>query len=162
MYTTDDLLYYCRCSFEADACVYMYTQQPPSSLSCNPYNSSTPPAEVQLTLACVARQAGDKKSEDTFVLQWFSNHSSKALAHYIYGRSNALSNTSALITSPGQYWCQVVVYNDDGPPHLLRRSNVAEVLPWQSYSSFPMCKGFQSVMENKCADLTPTLFPLSL
>ena len=66
-----------------------------------------------------------------------------------------------LVTSPGQYWCQVLDYTDSDPGHLLGRSNVADVLSWEWYSSLPMCKGVQSVMESKCADLSSSPFVIS-
>ena len=61
-----------------------------------------------------------------------------------------------MVTSPGQYWCQVLDHTDGDNSHLLGRSNVAEVLSWEWYSSLPMCKGVHSVMESKCADLSPS------
>ena len=68
-------------------------------------------------------------------------------------RTHHFSNISVLVTSPGQYWCQVLDYTDGGDSHFLGKSNVAEVLSWEWYSSLPMCKGVQSVLETKCADL---------
>ena len=74
-------------------------------------------------------------------------------------RIPSFTNQSLLVTSPGQYWCQVLDYTDGGEGHLLGRSNVLEVLPQKSYSSLPVCTGTQSVMESKCADLSPSSLP---
>ena len=139
----------------------MYTQQPPSCLSCNPYNNETSPPQLQLTLACGAQRNDDKKDQWTFDLRWFSNYSSDALNHVPDVRTPPFNNMSVLVTSPGQYWCQVLDYTDGSEGHLLVRSNVAEILSWEWYSSLPMCKGVQSVMESKCADLTPSPSPIS-
>ena len=141
-------------TFEADNCIFVYTQQPPSCLSCNPYNNETSPLQLQLTLACGAKRTDDKKDQWTFDLRWLSNYSIKPLQHVPDVRTQPFSNTSVMVTSPGQYWCQVLDYTDGGDGHLLGRSNVVEVLSWEWYSSLPMCKGNQSVMESKCADLT--------
>ena len=149
-------IYYCGSFFEADACVFMYTQQPPSYLSCNPYNSTTSPPQLQLYLSCGAWRTDDKKNYFTFDLRWFSNYSSKALPHYAHLRTAPFSNSSVLVTSPGQYWCQVLDYTDGGDGYLLGRSNIAQVLSWEWYSSLPVCSGVQSVMESKCADLSPS------
>ena len=62
---------------------------------------------------------------------------------------------SLLITFPGQHWCQVLDYTDGSESHLLGRSNITAELSWEWYSSLPMCKGNQLVMESKCADLSP-------
>ena len=133
----------------------MYTQQPPSCLSCNPYYTTSPP-QLQLTLACGAQRTDDKKDQSTFDLRWFSNYSSNPLYHVPDVRTQPFINISVSITSPGQYWCQVLDYPDGDPGHLLGRSNVIEVLLWEWYSSLPMCEGVQSVMESKCADLSPS------
>ena len=135
----------------------MYTQQPPSCLSCNPYNNETSPPQLQLTLACGAQRTDDMKNLWTFDLRWFSNYSLNGLNHTYGVHQPHLINSSVLVTSPGQYWCQVLDYTD-GPEHLLGRSNVAEVLSREWYSSLPMCKGVQSVMESKCANLSPSPF----
>ena len=149
------VLCHCNTSFEADDCIFVYTQQPPSCLSCNPCNNETAPPQLNLTLVCGAQQTDDKKN-DTFDLRWFSNYSLNELNHNNGVRKPRLINNSVLVTSPGQYWCQVLDYTDGGPGHLLGRSNVAEVLSWDWYSSLPMCKGVQSVTESKCADLPPS------
>ena len=94
-------------------------------------------------------------NQETFDLRWFNNYSSEALHHVPHVRTPPFSNISVLVTSPGQYWCRVLDYTD-GPEVLLGSSNVAEVLSWEQYSSLPMCNGVQSVMESKCADLSPS------
>ena len=137
----------------ADGCVFQYTQQLPSCLSCNPYNTETSPPQLQLTLACGAQRTDEKKNQWTFDLKWFSNYSTNTLDHVPDVHETYFSNISVLVTSPAQYWCQVLDYTDSLPGDLLGRSNVAEVLSWEWYSSLPMCKGVQSVMESKCADL---------
>ena len=149
------LLYHFHSPFKADDCVFEYTQQPPSCLSCNPYNNATSPPQLELTLACGARRNDDKKNEWTFDLRWFSNYSSKALPHTTDIRKISFTNISVVVTSPGQYWCQVLDYTY-GRKYLLGRSNVAEILSWEWYSSLPMCKGIQSVMESKCGDFSPS------
>ena len=148
------ILYHCNSSFEADDCAFVYTQQPPSNLSCNPCNSETSPPQLNLTLACEAQRTDDKKNQWTFDLRWFSNYSCKELNHVPRVRTHPLINSSVLVTSPGQYWCQVLEYTEGGSGHLLGRSNVAEVFSCEWYSSLPMCEGVQSVMESKCADLS--------
>ena len=148
-------------SFEAENCIFVYTQQPPFCLSCNPYNYGTSSPQLQLTLACGVQRGDDKTDKFTFDLRWFSNYSSKALDHDTDVRARDFNNISVLVTSPGEYWCQVLDYTDGYFGHLLGRSNVAEVLSWEWYSSLPMCKGVQSVMESKCADLTPSPSPIS-
>ena len=142
-------------SLEAENCI-VYTQQPPSCLSCNPYNNENSPPQLQLTLACGVQRTDDKTDKFTFDLRWFNNYSSKALDHIVNVRTRDFNNISVLVTSPGQYWCQVLDYTDGNPGHLLGRSSVAEVLSWEWYSSLPMCKGVQSVMESKCVDLSPS------
>ena len=134
-------------------CVFQYTQQPPSWLSCNPYNSATSPPQLQLTLACGAQRNDCKKDQWTFDLRWLSNHSSEALSHVTDVRTPSFNNMSVVVTSPGQYWCRVLDYTDGGPGCLLGRSNVTEVLSWEHYSHLPVCVRIQSVMESMCADL---------
>ena len=151
---TNVFLYYCGPSFEANDCSFVYAQQPPSSLFCNLYNSTASPPQLQLTLACGAWRTDGKTDKFTFDLRWFSNYSTKALDHDPDVCETYFNNISVLVPSPGQYWCQVLDYTD-GPEHLLGRSNVAEILSWEWYSSLPMCEGVQSVMECKCADLRP-------
>ena len=147
-------LYCFDSSFKGDDCIFEYTQQPPSCLSCNPYNNATSPPQLQITLACGARRNDGDIHRETFDLRWLSNHSPMMLNHTPDVRTLYFTNISVLITSPGQYWCQVLDYTHGGPGHLLGRSNVAEVLSWKWYSSLPMCKGVQSVMESKCGDLS--------
>ena len=146
-------MHHCDSFIEADDCTFVYTQQPPSCFSCNPYNNETSPPQLQLTLVCGALRTDDKNDQWTFDLRWFSNYSPNHLDHVPDFRSQNFSNVSVLVTSPGQYWCQVLDYTDGGPGHLLGRSNVVEILSWEQYTSLPLCKGNQSVMERKCADL---------
>ena len=152
----ENSLHYRYSLFEADDCIFVYTQQPPPSLSCNPYNNAYSPPKLQLTLACGAERKDDKMNQSKFDLQWFSNYSSEPL-EYDYD-VHTPSNTTILlsVTSPGQYWCQVLNYTDVSPGHLLGRSNVLEVLYFEQYPSMPMCTGIQSVTETKCADLSPS------
>ena len=154
------MIYHFDFPFEADGCVFVYTQQPPSCFSCNPYNNATSPPQLQLNLSCGARRTDDKMNQYTFDLRWFSNYSSEALHHVSHVRTPPFSNISLLVTSPGQYWCRVLDYTD-GPELLLGSSNIAEVLSWEQYSSLPMCNGIQSVMESKCADPSPSPFTSS-
>ena len=108
--TIDSILSSDASSTEVDDCVFQYMQQPPSWLSCNPYNNATSPPRLQVILACGAQINDLKKEHWTFDFRWFSNYSSRALDHVSDVCTPSFINQSLLVISPGQYWCQVLDY----------------------------------------------------
>lgn len=148
--------------------MFEYLSQPPTELSCNPYDNSSGYPKWQPTVPCVlVRQYGTQE----YSVQWFyknATHTKTVGADQFFASDIVLTVLNSLRDTPydgslgGYYWCQAIIGgNNEYIP--LERSNILEVREPDYYEGLPPCPNIlQSGM--RCADLgsdqtTPTASP---
>ena len=147
-------------------CTFEYLSQPPTQLSCNPYDDSSGNPKWRPTVSCVvARQYGMQ----SYKIQWFyknSTHTTSISATKVFLGDLILSVPTSLQDAPytdsltGYYWCQASVSSTNDEYIPIERSNILEVQEPDYYQTMPPCPNILR-SDTRCADLgseetTPT------
>ena len=151
--------------YSVGACTYFqYTQQPPSQLSCNPYDPFR--GHVwRLRMSCrVERLSG----ESSFDVHWLQRDINGNITDH--GRPNQFYESEVaervlfgdhLINKPpsdaflGEYWCQVVNTTTPSAPVYLGVSNSIFIKNYTFYGNTSQCTTIMTQNEVKCADTSP-------
>ena len=158
-YHSENILTIADCSFQ-------YTEQPPHSLTCNPYTNET----VQITITCKVVKLND---DLCCYIAWFAESAGTVrplvFGHSISEGTNFVQSRLAITPNLGskfcnkikngsKFWCQVV-NTTGGAYQPLMKSNVFELMAPEDYND-QRCP--TTVMETKttCADV-PTSSPTS-
>ena len=138
--------------------------QPPTNLSCNPFDTRVPTPVWRLRTICTAQRLSGSQ---TFDIHWFHRKrngevedlmrpetwTSSDTLEEVYFNINWINeqyNTDML----GEYWCQIIVTSEQ-PNIYLGISNVFTIDPPESYTA-SRCSQIVQVSETLCADFAPT------
>ena len=142
-------------------CPLIYNEQPPTTLSCSPYNDLT----FRLRLACRATKNGGSVFFDSFDLYWHRRRSSDGIVeNLVQGEASQIANAERIVLSgieglsnapfseeiPGEYWCQAVI-TTSSEQYLVIESNILMVLRPEDYVGRSVCSTVQFVDSQKCA-----------
>lgn len=140
----------------AAQCRVNYTEQPPTSLECNPYDTALPGAFLHVRFACTVRTT--PKPDGELNLTWFQKTTDGQINDlgcpiHAVNRLNAQRCILDLVGEhpPAEYWCQAMYRTSSGNQPLLR-SSVATIGSLSQHSG-SQCDNTQSTKTIKCAVL---------
>ena len=142
------------------SCSFQYTEQPPHTLTCNPYTNETLAVNLRCT---VKKQDGDL----CCIIAWFSESAGTVrplgLGHSSTKTTTTASSSLVITHSLGNefcnkigngssFWCQVV-NTTGGVYQPLMTSNVFQLKAPEDYTNQPCTSGSAMETTNVCADL---------
>ena len=153
--------------YSVGACTYFqYTQQPPSQLSCNPYDPFARHV-WRLRMSCRVERLSGESSFDVHWLQRDINGNiidhkrPDMIIEGADGQSERVQFGGHLINKPpsdaflGEYWCQVVNTTTPSAPVYLGVSNSIFIENYTFYGNTSRCITTMTQNEVKCADTSP-------
>ena len=147
-------------AISAAQCTINYTEQPLTSLPCNPYDTLLPGAYLNIRFACAVR--GPRNPMGELSLTWFRRTTDgriidigcplHAVNHPNFQRCILdLRGEGLSVGPPAEYWCQAMYRTSSGYQPLVRSSVVKIGTPNQHSGS--LCNNTQSTRTIKCAAL---------
>ena len=151
--------------------MFQITEQPPSELTCNPYDTTVSEPVWRFRTVCeVQRISGS----DSFEIHWFhrdlmGNIEDLERPDFYTGNSmgqraafgNQWTNQVFTESMLGDYWCQVIVTSTQPDTHLGRGNTFTIEEPGYYDNELLTCSGSISVLETVCADEPSTSTTIS-
>ena len=151
--------------------MFQITEQPPSELTCNPYDTTVSEPVWRFRTVCEVQRISGSGSfeihwfhrdlmgniEDLKTPEYYTGNSMRKKAAFGNQWTNRVFNESML----GDYWCQVIVTSTQPDTHLGRGNTFTIEEPGHYDNELLTCSGSTTVLETVCADEPSTSTTIS-
>lgn len=141
---------------------FLLTEQPPSTLNCNPFHTSNTEYIWKLRSSCTVENIGNTQS---FKLHWFHRNNNSEVIDLGIPEYHATRNSTKRVlfgmnfnnqaynsSMVGDYWCQVVVFNEQDHTYY-GSGNIITIHPPDYYDNqLDECSGIITDKSTVCID----------